>query len=136
PDHLERAEATAGRARRRRFPRAVPGADPDGAEWLSGRPSVPQRARHAGRRSVASDLSPRLERLQRRARRHDRRRLLVRPSFRDPRRGRRDDELSPALQAVAGAAAAARDPGSGGGPRPPPFRSPTAPPPPPPPPAP
>ena len=46
------------------------------------RPSVPQRACHAGGRRAAADLAARLERLQRAARRDGRCRLLVRASFR------------------------------------------------------
>ena len=60
--------------RRRRFPRTLPGADAVREQRLSGGPSVPQRPRHAGGRAAAADLAARLERLQRAARRHGRRR--------------------------------------------------------------
>ena len=90
--HLLCAAAAAG-DRRGRFPGAVSGADPVREQRIPGGPSVPQGARHAGRRGAAADLAARIERLQRAARRHGRRRLFVRAPFRRARRARRHAEL-------------------------------------------
>ena len=59
PGHVICAASAAGRSQRRRLPRPLPGTAAVRAGRLPGRPSVPQRARHAGRRSAAADLSAR-----------------------------------------------------------------------------
>ena len=107
---LLRAAAAAGRSRRRRFPRPLPGAAGVRAAAVSGEPSVPQGQRHAGRRAAAAALSARLERLQRAACRPCRRGLFLRASFFRFRSGRADDDLSRAVQAVGDAGQAAGDP--------------------------
>ena len=73
----------------RRFPRALPGTAAVREPGLSGRPSVPQHPRHAGRRPAAADLAARLERLQRAARRHGRHGVFLRLPFLRPRSARR-----------------------------------------------
>ena len=76
--------------RRGRFPRALPGADPVREQRLSRRAIRSARCTPC-RPDVraAADLAARLERLQRAARRHGRRRLLLRAPFLRPRPARR-----------------------------------------------
>ena len=72
-----------------------------------GHPFRSVRAMPAGCRAAA-DLAAGIERLQRAARRHGRRRIFLRPSFCRSRPGRRDAELPRAVQAVAARGAALR----------------------------
>ena len=83
---LLRAAAAPRHQRGGRFPRALQRTDAAGDARLSRRPSVPQRARHAGRCAAAADLSARLVRLLGAARRPDRRGVFLRASFRQLRR--------------------------------------------------
>ena len=88
PGDLLRAAAAPGRSSRRRFPRSLPGVAAVRERGFSGEPSVPQGPRDAGGRAAAADLSARLERLQRAARRPCRRGIFLRAPFLRFRSGR------------------------------------------------
>ena len=82
PGHVLCAAPPPGHQRGGRFPRALQRIDAAGNARLSGRSSVSQCARHAGGRAAAADLSARLVRLQRAARRPYRRGVCLRASLR------------------------------------------------------
>ena len=115
PDHVGRIAAAAGYPRRRRFPRAPAGNAADREQRLSRQPSVFARACDAHRRRLAAALPPGVERLQRQARGLDRGRIFLRASFCQPRRGRRDADLSRQFPAIGAVAEALRHSGGGGG---------------------